>query len=113
RTADRWFDFSCFPTKEPTTVTRPDGSTLTVMNGNSAPNVITGPGITNLDLGIHKEITITEGKRLEIRFEAFNAFNHPNLIGPALNIFFATESGAKITRVREMRYIQIALKFHF
>jgi len=113
RTPDRWFDIKCFPTKTPETVTLPDGNTLTVLNGNASPNVITGPGLKNLDLGIHKSIGITEGKRLEIRFEAFNALNHPNYLAPALNIFFATESGAKLTRVRDMRDIQVAIKFSF
>lgn len=113
RTPDRWFDISCFPAKAPETVTRPDGSTVTVLNGNAGPNIITGPGLNNLDVGIHKLIGITEKQRFEIRIEAFNALNRPNYMAPALNIFFADPSGARLTRVRDMRHIQLALKFHF
>lgn len=113
RTPDRWFDFSCFPTKTPETVTRPDGTTITILNGNAGPNIITGPGTNNLDVGIHKLINITEKQRFEIRLEAFNALNRPNYMAPALNIFFANLTGARLTRVRDMRHIQVALKFHF
>lgn len=113
RTPDHWFDYNCFPAKTPEDIVRPDGSTLTIVNGNSPPNVITGPGLNNWDLGIHKEIRIASEKRIEIRMEAFNLFNHPNYISPALNTFFASASGATITRVRDMRDIQVAIKFHF
>ena len=39
--------------RTPLTVVRADGSRVsTFINGNSAPNVITGPGIVNLDIGV-------------------------------------------------------------
>ena len=38
---------------------------------------VRGPGYANVDLSLHKDFSFTETKRLEFRFEALNAFNHP------------------------------------
>ena len=38
---------------------------------------VRGPAYANVDLSLHKGISFTETKRLEFRFEALNAFNHP------------------------------------
>lgn len=114
RTADRWYDFSCFPDHQSTIVTGPNGQSREInIHGNAAPNSIVGPGQQNLDLSLQKNFRITEGSRLQFRFEAFNALNHPNLIGPSGNYFFNSASGAKITRARDNRDIQLALKFIF
>lgn len=114
RTADRWFDSSCFPTHQSVFVTLPDGTRReTNIHGNSPPNVIVGPGINNWDLGVQKEFQIAESKRLQLRVEFFNAFNHPNLIGPSGNYFFNTASGAKITRARDNRDVQVAARIIF
>jgi len=37
------------------------------------------PGVYNLDLGIYKSIRFTERMSLQLRLEAYNAFNHSNL----------------------------------
>ena len=53
----------------------------------------------------------TEEGRLQLRFEFFNAFNHPNFGGPSCNIqsaAFGTVSSALFSRV-----IQTALKVYF
>jgi hypothetical protein len=45
----------------------------------SRRNAFRGPGVWNLDASIYKNFQITEGQRLQFRFEAFNALNHANL----------------------------------
>jgi hypothetical protein len=45
--------------------------------GNSARNVATAPGLENFVLGLYKNTNITERVKFQLRFEAFNAFNHP------------------------------------
>jgi hypothetical protein len=45
--------------------------------GNSARNVATAPGLENFVLGLYKNTDITERVKFQLRFEAFNAFNHP------------------------------------
>lgn len=113
RTVDRWFDITCFPT-HPSEVVKINGvNTAVDLNGNAAPNIIYGPGIRTFDFGLHKEFPIKEQMKLQLRLEVFNAFNRPNLIGPSTNYFINTESGAKITRQRDNRDIQLAIKFIF
>lgn len=114
RSSDRWIDISCFPVHTPRQVTLPNGTRITVGNhGNSAPNIITGPGLKSLDLGLHKEFRFTERKKIQFRFEAFNATNHPNFTGPTQSYFVNTVSGAALTRTRDNRDIQVAVKFLF
>jgi len=47
--------------------------------GNAGRNIMTGPGIANLDFSLYRNIPFrTEGHRLQLRAEVFNLFNHPN-----------------------------------
>lgn len=45
----------------------------------SKRNAFRGPGYWNLDGALYKNFNITESKKLQIRFEAYNVFNHANL----------------------------------
>jgi hypothetical protein len=45
-------------------------------------NNLRGPHYSNFDIGLIKHIPVTEGVHLELRADAFNAFNHPNLALP-------------------------------
>ncbi len=45
----------------------------------SKRNAFRGPGFWNLDAALFKNLNITEGVKLQLRFEAFNVFNHANL----------------------------------
>ena len=45
--------------------------------GTSARNIVNEPGIENFVLGLYKNTNITERAKFQLRFEAFNAFNHP------------------------------------
>jgi hypothetical protein len=49
--------------------------------GNFGPNELTGPGRWSLDLAMAKSIEFMEGKRLELRIDAQNIFNHPTPSG--------------------------------
>jgi hypothetical protein len=83
-----------------------------------------------VDLSLHKSIAFTESKRLEFRFEALNAFNHPVWTfsgGPANGSFdpgsWSIGSGGQpqttngtfgeITGSQGARELQFALKFYF
>jgi len=109
----QWFD--------PSNVSHPTNEFGTCSVGN-----VRGPGYANVDLNLHKEFLLTENKRLEFRFEALNAFNHPVwtfLGGPAGGSFDpgtpvtgATSSNANfgnITGSQSARQLQFALKFLF
>jgi hypothetical protein len=45
-------------------------------------NIFEAPGYWNLDLGIQKVFRVTEGVKVQLRTEMFNAFNHPNFDNP-------------------------------
>ncbi|MFB3813323.1 MAG: TonB-dependent receptor domain-containing protein [Terriglobales bacterium] len=46
--------------------------------GTSGPGVVYGPGMYRQDLSLFKNIHITERVKSQLRFEAFNVFNHTN-----------------------------------
>lgn len=115
RSAKRWYDETCFVTHPPTTYVDPVTGNKIIINlqGNSRPNIITGPRMNVLDFGMEKYVTLHEGQTLQIRAEAFNLLNHPNLLTPNGNYFFNSPSGAKITSARDGRDIQLAVRFYF
>jgi hypothetical protein len=115
RNANAWYDPTCFPSHVPTTITDPvTGKPKTInIQGNSKPNIIPGPPTNDIDFGMEKYIHITERHMLQLRAEAFNILNHPNLIGPSGNYFFNSPSGAKITRARDGRDVQLAIRYSF
>jgi hypothetical protein len=49
--------------------------------GNSPRRFFHGPGINNTDLAIMKDVRLTEGMTLQLRAEAFNAWNHAQFYG--------------------------------
>ena len=46
--------------------------------GNAGRNSLVGPGTRTADLYVRKEFKVGKRAHLELRVEAFNAFNHPN-----------------------------------
>jgi Carboxypeptidase regulatory-like domain len=89
---------------------------------------IRGPAYADVDLSLHKNFLFTESKRLEFRFEALNALNHPTwtfLGGPAGGSFDpgsgASNTGplssntnfGRVTGSQGARQLQFALKFYF
>ena len=53
--------------------------------GNSPRNLLQGPGFNNADLALIKYFPVTERLRLQIRWEAFNAFNRAQFSNPGTN----------------------------
>jgi len=98
----QWFDPSTFSDPLP-------NSFGTCSQGN-----IRGPRFTSLDLSLNKSFPISETRRFEFRAEAYNAFNHPVLAAPDLNV---ADKGARgfgaITDSQGARQFQLALKFYF
>jgi len=90
---------------------------------------IRGPAYANVDLSLHKGFSFTETKKLEFRFEALNAFNHPvwDFTGGPANGSFdpgtwtigpngpvtTNATFGKITGSQGARELQLALKFYF
>ena len=51
-------------------------------HGDARRRFFYGPGIDNAHMALLKNIGLTESKSLQLRFEAFNVFNHPQFFGP-------------------------------
>ncbi len=79
--------------------------------GNSARRFFHGPGLNNWDMALLKDINLTESKLLQLRFEAFNIFNHAQFQNPSGNID-SSQFGLVIA-ARDPRIMQIAAKFRF
>ncbi len=73
----------------------------------------TGPGFTNLDASLHKSFNMpyNEKHQLAIRFEAFNALNHPNWNNPTLSL--SSSTFGRISGTGSMRQLQLAAKYQF
>ncbi len=73
RVAENWFNPCAFA--EPAT----SAAGLTLF-GTEGRNILTGPGYTNLDLGLSKSMALgnESARKLMLRGDFFNLFNHPN-----------------------------------
>jgi hypothetical protein len=82
--------------------------------GNVSHRSISGPGINNYDLTLTKNIKLTKSKALEMRLDAFNAFNHAQFYGPtAVNGNVNSSTFGQIVSAAPPRLVQIALKIVF
>lgn len=82
--------------------------------GTAARRFFYGPGIANLDAALHKTVLLRESRSLEIRFEAFNVFNHAQFYGPAaVNGNISSTSFGQVVSAAAPRLIQVAAKFSF
>jgi hypothetical protein len=57
--------------------------------GTLGRNALVGPHFRQFDFSIFKDTTITERLKMQLRFEAYNLFNHPNFANPYLPFFIA------------------------
>jgi hypothetical protein len=103
-----YFNKSCF-TKPP--VIGADG--IGTGFGDSATGIVDGPGQTNFDLSLSKQVSLPwprEGCNLLFRADFFNAFNHPQFANPDSNFTSATFGVISSTSVNP-RVIQFGLKW--
>lgn len=80
--------------------------------GNAPRTICCGPGIANLDLGVHKMVALREGTALEFRTEVFNVFNRTQFFNPDGNITDGASFG-QVSRARDPRLIQLAMRLTF
>lgn len=68
-------------------------------------------GVNNFDFILQKNTKFSETTSLELRFEAFNFFNHTQFT--TLNTSLTSASFGKFTDARESRVIQLGARFQF
>jgi len=72
------------------------------------------PGTWNLDLGMYKNVRITESKSLQLRLESYNADNHANFSINTNNAYIIDGTGSTITgSYNGNRNVQLGAKFIF
>ena len=100
---NEWFDLTAF-------------SNPTQYNyGNAGRDILRGPGAINFDASIFKRFEVPklgESGQVQVRFEGFNIFNHPNFGTPNGNISVAG-AGTITTLTTSMRVLQGGLKVIF
>ena len=83
-------------------------------NGTSGRNILDGPGLRTVDLGLFRNFVIREGMNLQFRAELTNFFNFVNLNNPNTT-FNASPTSAfgTIQSARAMRETQLGLRLSF
>jgi Carboxypeptidase regulatory-like domain len=82
--------------------------------GNARRRNFYGPGISNFDMTLDKNLRLAEAKSLEFRLEAFNAFNHAQFYGPAsVDGQIEDPNFGRIVSAAAPRLVQLAAKFTF
>jgi hypothetical protein len=79
--------------------------------GNAPRNAVIGPGLSEFDLSLQKDVVIKESVKLQFRGEAYNLFNHPNFNIPNRTAF--TANFGQISSAQDSRQLQLALKLLF
>jgi hypothetical protein len=96
----QWFNIAAFAPNTP-------GSW-----GNTPKGFVRGPGFWNVDLALTRNLAVGTARRIEVRWEVFNVFNHVTLGNP--NVTFGNPNFGKITStVGGPRIMQFAAKFVF
>ena len=77
--------------------------------GNAGRSILEGPAYWNTDLSLIKNTKFMENKNLQLRFEFFNALNHPNFDPPTTTVNSGTFG--RVTSAKPGRIGQMSLKF--
>jgi len=110
-----WFDPSSFSSANLPSQLATDGTGTSVYTrvGTLGRNQVYGPGSRTMNLGIQKNLHLTEGKSLELHGDAFNVFNTANFGNPG-NSEGNTTTFGKITGLfGQARQIQLAARLVF
>ena len=85
--------------------------------GNSEPGVLTGPREIAFATAINKTFPVTERVGVQLRAEAFNLFNHPNInsINTSFNFVTATNASSfgYATAAGDMRQLELSGRITF
>jgi len=103
-TADGWLDATAFAV--------PQNADGTYRFGSLGRNSLAGPGYFNLDAALSRDIRLGGTRRLQLRWEIFNATNHPSYGLPNADLGSA-DFGAIRTTVGVPRQMQFGVKMGF
>jgi len=98
-TPQQWMNVQCFALPAPFTF------------GNSGRNITRAPGYANVDVAVAKNVELSSGARLELRWEIFNVLNRANFEVP--NRIFGTSNFGRIFSAGPARQMQLGVKLAF
>lgn len=79
--------------------------------GNAGRNIVTGPGLVQLDATLARNFPILESVKGQFRVESFNLLNHPNFFNPLTQgVQYGTSSFGAITQAYDNREFQFSLR---
>jgi len=82
--------------------------------GDASRRYFYGPGMTNFDIALTKNLRVTESKSLQFRIEGFNVFNHAQFFGPrTLDGNISSSTFGFIVNAAAPRLVQASAKFTF
>jgi len=102
-TAAEWFNTSAFA-RNPAVTGQP-------VDGNSARNLLDGPGYKDVDLAVSRTVPVRGTARLTFRVEATNAFNVVNLGQPGNSV--NSNTFGVIRTAGSMRKVQLGVRLTF
>jgi len=79
--------------------------------GNAGRNILTGPGLANLDVAVARVLSLSETVKAELRAEWFNVANHPNFDLPRW--FSDLPAFGRIASASPPRQIQFSLRLRY
>lgn len=79
--------------------------------GNSGFDILTGPGVNNWDMGVHKNFPIHDQIHFAVRGEFFNAWNHASFQNPSNGVTSGTFG--KVTSANAARIVQVGANLSF
>jgi hypothetical protein len=80
-------------------------------DGSAGRNILSGPGVKNLDMGLFRDFKINERIKLQARAEGSNAFNLVNLSNPTSSL--SSSLFGQIRTAGTMRQVQMGLRLTF
>ena len=114
KSKDEWFNPAAFQCPS---ITDSSGNVLCGGGyGSSGYNMLRGPGFQDWDMSLQKNAHWGERYNMQLRADAFNVFNHPNLGTPNADITSSgtgTISSTSGTPAYEARTMEFAVKFSF
>ncbi len=73
-----------------------------------------GPGMANFQMGLLKNVRLTESKSLQFRLESFNVFNHAQFFGPqSVDGNIDSSTFGNVISAQAPRLVQLGAKFSF
>jgi hypothetical protein len=99
RTVERWFNTAAFKDPAPYTF------------GNAGRDVMSGPGLVNVDMSLIKNVRWGERYNLQLRMESFNLPNHANFRSPVG--YAGIPPFGALWGTRNPRNVQLGAQFEF